>query len=43
MMLTNNILYVPIGRKTFDLEAGEVYRAQSSEWLKNTCEKVVEP
>nr|WP_234946581.1 MULTISPECIES: hypothetical protein [Bacillaceae] len=43
MMLTNNILYVPIGRKTFDLEAGEAYRLQSSEWLNATCAKVIEP
>ncbi|MCM3570566.1 L-fucose/L-arabinose isomerase family protein [Neobacillus mesonae] len=37
------VLYLPIGRKTFDLEPAEVYRKQSVEWLNQTCEKVLAP
>ncbi|MFC0236386.1 sulfoquinovose isomerase [Fictibacillus phosphorivorans] len=42
-MQTPTIVYIPIGRKTFDLEAGEQYRKQSSEWLNKTYHTVYEP
>ena len=42
-MPKTSILYVPIGRKTFDLEAGEVQRKKSSEFLHSVTENVIEP
>ncbi|WP_153720755.1 sulfoquinovose isomerase [Sporosarcina cascadiensis] len=42
-MLKMSILYVPIGRKTFDLEAGEAERKKSSEFLHTLTGNVVEP
>lgn len=42
-MINKAVLYVPIGRKTFDLEAGEKQRKKSSDLLKNITEKVLEP
>jgi L-fucose isomerase-like protein len=42
-MQSPTVVYIPIGRKTFDLEAGEVYRGQSSDWLRNQYETVYEP
>ncbi|RBW67375.1 sulfoquinovose isomerase [Bacillus taeanensis] len=41
--LNMSIIYLPIGRKTFDLEAGEKYRAESEAWLTEMCEKVISP
>ena len=37
------VLYVPIGRKTFDLEAGELQRQKSSEMLHDLGVEVIEP
>jgi L-fucose isomerase-like protein len=37
------VLYLPIGRKTFDLEPAEVYRQESINWLKVSCETVISP
>lgn len=42
-MLATSVLYLPIGRKTFDLAAAEEVRAESSAWLKGSCEQVTEP
>ncbi len=42
-MLDTSILYLPIGRKTFDLETGERYRQQSSKWLADNCHTVYQP
>ncbi|KGX92343.1 hypothetical protein N781_16430 [Pontibacillus halophilus JSM 076056 = DSM 19796] len=41
--MSYSILYVPIGRKTFDLEAGEVQRQKSSEVLNSLDVNVIEP
>lgn len=41
--MTEKILYVPIGRKTFDLEVGETHRAQASEYLNEVSDGVIEP
>ncbi|UOQ45510.1 hypothetical protein MUN89_06075 [Halobacillus salinarum] len=38
-----NVLYVPIGRKTFDLEAGEEVRQNSSDMLRQLGLNVIEP
>lgn len=35
------VLYLPIGRKTFDVEAAETYRVQSVRWLQANCKKVI--
>ena len=37
------VLYLPIGRKTFDLEAGETYRKQSMNWLEESGHTIVAP
>ena len=37
------VLYLPIGRKTFDLEAGEVQRKKSSEMLSKLGIELIEP
>lgn len=42
-MTGKNILYVPMGRKTFDLEEGEKQRAESSKLLKEFSDTVNEP
>ncbi|MCA0991545.1 sulfoquinovose isomerase [Pseudalkalibacillus hwajinpoensis] len=42
-MPKTSILYVPIGRKTFDLEAGELQRKKSSEFLHSVTKNVIEP
>lgn len=38
-----SVLYLPIGRKTFDLKAAEEYRQQSSTWLQSHCRNVYQP
>ncbi|SFO94653.1 sulfoquinovose isomerase [Salibacterium halotolerans] len=38
-----NLLYLPIGRKTFDLETGEKEREKSSAFLRQLSEQVIEP
>src|SRR5699024_9697456 len=38
-----NILYLPIGRKTFDLESGEIYRKESQIFLEEQCSNVYAP
>ncbi|HEX6923472.1 MAG TPA: hypothetical protein VF149_06570 [Bacillales bacterium] len=38
-----SIVYLPIGRKTFDLEAGEKYRKESQSLLEAECERVFAP
>jgi len=43
LVIATTILYLPIGRKTFDLAAGEEVRAASSAWLSRVCEQVIEP
>ncbi|MDV2684389.1 hypothetical protein RYX56_08400 [Alkalihalophilus lindianensis] len=42
-LLNTNVLYLPIGRKTFDLEAGEEQRKKSSDLLNQLTEHVIEP
>ncbi|MGE6376708.1 sulfoquinovose isomerase [Peribacillus muralis] len=42
-MLNTVVLYVPIGRKTFDIEAAETYRKQSMKWLEESCSHLVAP
>ncbi|UOF89089.1 hypothetical protein LSG31_14270 [Fodinisporobacter ferrooxydans] len=42
-MLETSLLYVPIGRTTFDLAAGEQYRQQSAVWLQDQCTVVQQP
>lgn len=42
-MLNVNVLYLPIGRKTFDLETAEQYRQQSMAWLHENVQTVVAP
>jgi L-fucose isomerase-like protein len=37
------VLYVPIGRKTFDLEAAENVRLKSMGWLNENCQTVAAP
>ncbi|WP_347862041.1 hypothetical protein U0355_02215 [Salimicrobium sp. PL1-032A] len=37
------VLYLPIGRKTFDLEAGEIQRKKSSEMLNKLGVELIEP
>ncbi|MFY0761415.1 hypothetical protein AB1K32_21715 [Metabacillus dongyingensis] len=37
------VLYVPIGRKTFDLEAAENVRLKSMSWLNENCQTVAAP
>ncbi|RSL33507.1 hypothetical protein D7Z54_09295 [Salibacterium salarium] len=37
------ILYLPIGRKTFDLEAGEAERQKSSAFLNQVTDQLIEP
>lgn len=41
--MTSKILYIPIGRKTFDLTAAEEERAQSSKLLNDLADTVIEP
>lgn len=41
--MSMTILYVPIGRKTFDLEAGEIQRKNSSTMLNSLGVEVIEP
>lgn len=41
--MSNVILYLPIGRKTFDLKAAEEQRAQSSKLLNRLSDQVIEP
>ncbi|MFZ4451270.1 sulfoquinovose isomerase [Salibacterium aidingense] len=38
-----NIVYLPIGRKTFDLETGEEERKKSSAFLHQITEQILEP
>ncbi|APH03434.1 sulfoquinovose isomerase [Bacillus weihaiensis] len=42
-MSESAILYLPIGRKTFDLEAAEVYLTQSIDWLEECGQKIIRP
>ncbi|MCM3192439.1 sulfoquinovose isomerase [Priestia megaterium] len=42
-MQNTAVLYVPIGRKTFDIEVAEIYRQKSMEWLKGNCSTVIAP
>ncbi|UZW64898.1 hypothetical protein OC195_11380 [Priestia flexa] len=42
-MLNTSVLYLPIGRKTFDIEVAEQYRKQSESWLQASCAKVIAP
>lgn len=42
-MLNTKVLYLPIGRKTFDLEAAEAQRKKSSALLKQLIQEVIEP
>ncbi|MED4074132.1 sulfoquinovose isomerase [Priestia endophytica] len=42
-MQNTTVLYIPIGRKTFDIETAEMYRNKSIHWLKESCSKVVAP
>ena len=42
-MQTTSVLYLPIGRKTFDLVAGEEYREKSSKWLNENVKTLIEP
>ncbi|MUG73972.1 L-fucose/L-arabinose isomerase family protein [Paenibacillus validus] len=42
-MLETSVLYLPIGRKTFDLAAAEVVWAETSEFLKKQCRTLHEP
>ncbi|WP_243387511.1 sulfoquinovose isomerase [Bacillus kexueae] len=42
-MLEHRVLYVPIGRKTFDLQVGEEYRVKTIDWLKMNCSEVYAP
>lgn len=41
--MAHKIVYIPIGRKTFDLEAAEEQRVQSSKLLNTLAETVIEP
>ncbi|WP_152655214.1 L-fucose/L-arabinose isomerase family protein [Oceanobacillus sp. CFH 90083] len=41
--MANKLLYIPIGRKTFDLQAAEKQRDQSSKLLNTLADKVIEP
>lgn len=41
--MSKNILYTPMGRKTFDLKEGEKRRTESSGLLNNMSSTVVEP
>jgi len=42
-LLKTKILYLPIGRKTFDIEAAEVQRKKTSGYLKEISNNIVEP
>ncbi|MBA4493449.1 L-fucose/L-arabinose isomerase family protein [Paenactinomyces guangxiensis] len=42
-MVTTSVLYLPIGRKTFDLQVGQNIFEQSAVWLKETCATVCHP
>lgn len=42
-MMDMSVLYLPIGRKTFDLETGEEYREKSQLLLEEMCESVYAP
>lgn len=42
-MLNTVVLYLPIGRKTFDIGTAERYRKQSMEWIQGSCQTVVAP
>lgn len=42
-MQKTSIVYLPIGRKTFNLEAGEKYRKESQSFLESQCSKVYAP
>lgn len=42
-MSKTTILYLPIGRKTFDLAAGEIYRSQSMRWLEESGHTIIAP
>ncbi|MFD1387034.1 hypothetical protein [Oceanobacillus sp. FSL W7-1293] len=41
--MANKIVYIPIGRKTFDLKAAEEQREQSSKLLHELVDTVIEP
>lgn len=43
MMLETSVIYLPIGRKTFDLDAASVIWSETSSMLKEHCEEVFEP
>ncbi|CAM4327536.1 hypothetical protein L1N85_23090 [Paenibacillus alkaliterrae] len=42
-MLSTSVIYLPIGRKTFDLTAAEVVWKETSDWLQSQCETLYEP
>ncbi|OZU88006.1 hypothetical protein CIL03_12775 [Virgibacillus indicus] len=42
-MLKSGVLYLPIGRKTFDLEAAEIQWKKTSTYLKQVSDNVIEP
>ncbi|MGG3562968.1 hypothetical protein ABES03_15340 [Neobacillus rhizosphaerae] len=42
-MINSAVLYLPIGRKTFDMEVAERYRDQSLKWLEESCQTVLAP
>jgi L-fucose isomerase-like protein len=37
------VLYLPIGRRTFDMETAEQYREHTVRWLTSMCQKVISP
>ncbi|MFD1068075.1 L-fucose/L-arabinose isomerase family protein [Oceanobacillus locisalsi] len=41
--MSTKVVYIPIGRKTFDLKAGEEQREQSSKLLNTLADIVIEP
>lgn len=41
--MKSKILYLPIGRKTFDIEMAEIQRKKSSEYLNQISENIIEP
>ncbi|WP_239615438.1 sulfoquinovose isomerase [Cohnella mopanensis] len=42
-MITSSVLYLPIGRRTFDMEAAKAVWKSSSEWLIQQCDTVYQP
>ena len=42
-MLNLSVLYVPVGRKTFDLETAEKHRQASSDFLRQLTNQLIQP